>query len=713
MVNTNSPAVIVVEKDISEYAATVESSIVGIVGYADRGPTNKATLITSPQSLYTKFGPASESLHGQALEASVEILEQSNQLYFVRAVASTAVNASSVASVGTCPTVTLSGANYGVLTDLYLSMQVYDQDGVAQFNNVKEFNIPAGTISSALDTSTQSMALAKIIGGDLDSAKVGAFGTTTADASGWIVGSWAGSGASIAVSAYTATARGGHQGVSALFPVDYAGDASSHPHGFSSVRAYGTTYDATGASGLSYVAQSLYPGAGYNLGTKTNGDISGVSVEIANLGGGNVNLVVNDHGAAEEYFKVSLLSSNFIENKINTTDTVDVVSDLIKGELYFSAAAATPTNLAAFTDKVTSLGLDAAVPGATMSPGLHVGGDTSYGHVHAGGSKTVDGNGYDQRFSKFIESTNSMVEGTSPSGTNSDIIGVATGATKTGMQALDDSLLNVSIAMVPGITAQAVQNALITLAENTQEFIAVMAPPYAVGSAQDAIDWSNGLSQTRTAAITSDYAAVYWPWVKVFSVPDGKDRWYDPAIFAVRQMALTDNVSEPWFAPAGFRRGRLSKPTDVEVRLNKGDRDAMYSGGNVVNPIVNFAQQGITVFGQRTTKRTPSALDRVNVRRLMIQLRKIILLSTTQFIFEPNDEFTWVQIEELVNPLLDDIKRRRGITEFKVVCDETTNTPLRVDRNELWCKVLLKPTKTAEVIVFEINLTNQSAQLGS
>ena len=181
----------------------------------------------------------------------------------------------------------------------------------------------------------------------------------------------------------------------------------------------------------------------------------------------------------------------------------------------------------------------------------------------------------------------------------------------------------------------------------------------------------------------------------------------------IRDRAYTDTVADSWFAPAGYRRGRLTKPVETEVKLNQGDRDALYSGGNVVNPIVNFPQQGITIWGQRTTQRSPTALDRINVRRLMIYIRKIILASTRRFVFEPNDEFTWAQIEGVMNPFLDDIRRRRGITEFRVVCDKTVNTPLRIDRNELWTKVLIKPTKTAEILIFEINLTNQSAQLGS
>ena len=131
-----------------------------------------------------------------------------------------------------------------------------------------------------------------------------------------------------------------------------------------------------------------------------------------------------------------------------------------------------------------------------------------------------------------------------------------------------------------------------------------------------------------------------------------------------------------------------------------------------MNPITKFQRDGIVVWGQRTAQRTPTALDRINIRRMMIVLRKMILASTRMLVFEPNDPITWARVQNVLNPMLDDIRRRRGITEFRVLCDETTNTPIRVDRNELWCRILIKPTKTAEVLVFELNLTNQSADLG-
>ena len=176
-------------------------------------------------------------------------------------------------------------------------------------------------------------------------------------------------------------------------------------------------------------------------------------------------------------------------------------------------------------------------------------------------------------------------------------------------------------------------------------------------------------------------------------------------------MCFTDEVSDPWFAPAGLRRGRLTNPTDVEVQLNQGDRDALYGPGNIVNPITKFLQDGIVIYGQRTAQRASTALDRINVRRLMIYLRRLVLQAARRFVFEPNDPITWEAVRNVISPALADIQQRRGITQFSVTCDSTTNTPLRVDRNELWCKVILKPTKTAEILVFELNLTNQSASV--
>lgn len=732
MPNYVSPGVYTIEKDISEYTPSINTSIVGIVGFASKGPTNKATLITSQNNLIDTFGFPSENITGQGLEGALEILEQTNSLYFIRAADSTALDASASITLGSCPAVIVSGltsyaatTGFGVTRPLTLRIQVYDKDGVAQFtqNNGagKDFVIPAGTALS------QAAALRAIIGGGLDSDVVGVFDdnagigdTATGLAlSGAIVGGFAGSGAFMSVSACTGTSFSEANGVSALRAVAAVSSLGA-TYGVSgnyasAVKVYGATYVTTGTNGVSYVTETIYPGAGYNAGTTIFGLTSGNSITVENLGSQNFTISVNEDGTAKETFKASMVASgSFLEDVINTGDT-NRTSDIIKGNLYKGSADATASRLSNFAGLLSSLigttGFTATTrfldpinsTNGTGSP------NTFTSNPDAGG-----------RFIKPVEGTYNLAGGTNgdtAANVATTLIGISTGDTKTGIQALDDPTLNIGIALVPGIHTASVQNALITLAESTQDFIALVSPPYAIGSVQNAIDWTNGKSSTtansRTSAISSSYAAVYWPWVKVFSTFDGKDRWYDPAIFGARQMAYTDGVAESWIAPAGFVRGRLTKPTEVEVKLNQGDRDSLYSGGNVINPIVSFPQQGITIFGQRTAQRTPSALDRINVRRLMIYIRKVILASTQRYVFEPNDEFTWAQIEASINPLLDDIRRRRGITEFRVVCDETVNTPIRVDRNELWTRVLVKPTKTAEILIFEINLTNQSADLGT
>lgn len=723
MANFVSPGVYTIEKDVSDYTPSINTSVVGLVGFASKGPTNEATLITSQNALLRTFGSPSEDLPGQALEAALEILEQTSVLYFVRSATADAVEARVDLGLGACPSIHLENASYGIGTPLTLRVQVYDDAGVAQFTDNssagRDYVIPAGTFTG---DENQGKALAKFIGGSLDQSEVAVITNDTDLSSGVLVGRYAGARASLGVSAVTGTTFDAANGVSSLLNV-YAPSAATNygvsGSAASAVRAFGATYKNDGtADSVFYKVESQYPGEGYNGGLRDDGSTSGNSITITALGNQNASFILNDEGAAVETFKVSLASGTFIETVINT-GTTNVTSEYIKGSLFKGTEDITPVATSKFEDllgtviDVTSLSdTDYKVTSRYLETDTNpdgTGASTQFADV-------VVSQGC--RFNKLVEVTAAdLASGTNGIGTTENdrataLIGDASQDPKTGMQSLDDRNLNIGIALVPGISTQTVQNSLITLAETTQDFLALVAPPYGL-TTQQAINWTNGQETSRTSPINSSYAAVYWPWVKTYSTFDSKDIWLDPTIFAARQMAYTDTVADSWFAPAGFRRGRLTKPTEVEVKLSQGDRDSLYSGGNIVNPVVSFPQQGITIFGQRTGQREPTALDRINVRRLMIYIRKVILASTQRLIFEPNDEFTWAEVENLLNPFLDDIRRRRGITEFRVVCDETTNTPVRVDRNEMWTKVIVKPTKTAEIIVFEINLTNQSADLGT
>ena len=680
MANYVSPGVYVIERDTSQYPASVNPSVVGLVGFASKGPVDKATLITNGDQLVSTFGDPSEDIVGQALEGALEILETTNSLYFIRCASSTAVDAAVSAQLGSCPSIAISATTIGVTSALYLKVNGTDGNGTALFNTDKSITIPVGSTTTA-------EAITSALGGVLtDATKISAHDI---NGSAVIACNFAGSAATLSVTAYEDAAH--TVSSSALFLINTSGDGTGTAS--SAITASGMTFDR---SSLSYNVESLYPGAGYNYSSLADGTITGLSVAVTTAGGTHATLSIFENGVAAESFRVSLLDgTTFVEKAINTGE-VNLKSNLIKGNLEDGGTNIDAVALANFSDKVTSLGV------------------TDVDGVHGGSSVTSK----TPRFVKFVQTANTsnkLAGGTNgiPASTDDAAIttvikGAVTDTGKTGMQLLDNDLLNLGMAAVPGITNESVQNELITLAERTKEFLAVVSPPYAIGSVQKAIDWSNGLDTTRSAAINSSYAAIYWPWVKVFSAFDGVDRWYDPSIYAIRQMAFTDDVGESWFAPAGFTRGRLTKPTDTEEELSQGDRDALYSDGNVINPIVNFPQQGITIFGQRTAQRSPSALDRVNVRRMMILIRKIILRSTRQFVFEPNDPTTWSQIEALTTNLIDPIARGRGISEYRVICDDTTNTPIRKERGELWCKVVIKPTKTAEIIVFELNLVNQS-----
>jgi phage tail sheath protein FI len=672
MANYVSPGVYVLEKDTSDYPAAINPSVVGIVGFATKGPVDKATLITNGERLVAVFGKPDEDIVGQGLEGSLEILEATNSLYFVRCASSGAMDASSYIQMGACPAVLVS-STIGVTEASSLLVVVKDNASVTKLNKV--FAIPSGSV----DTVT---ALKAVMGGDpTNASKISVYDY---NGSAVLVGGFAGSGASLQV-------KDNDNALAGFAEVDASGGFEAYD---ADVIAYGINFFT---SSLAYKVESLYPGTGYNYAITNAGVETGNSISVTTAGGtvGTLN-VLQDGVVAESFQSNFVTGEDFIETKINTGGT-NLKSNIIKGNIYSDGTDVTVTGLPAFTT-ILSAGMGIVANGSKGTSGFSGGAPPFVKLVAQSGRKLSSG-------------TDGIPESTDSDAITAIIKGVVSDDGKTGMQNFDNDLLNLSMAAAPGITSDAVQNALVTLAESTKEFLAVLSPPIGFANVQTAIDWSNGLSTERSSAINSSYAALYWPWVKVFSAFDGVDRWYDPAIFGIRQMCVTDEIAESWFAPAGFTRGRLTKPTDVEINLGQGDRDAMYSDGNVINPIVNFPQQGITIFGQRTTQRAPSALDRINVRRMMLIIRKIILRSTRQFAFEPNDPQTWDEIQSLTTSLIDPIARRRGITEYKVQCDSTTNTPDRIEKGELWCKVVIRPTKTAEIIVFELNLINQSASI--
>ena len=235
--------------------------------------------------------------------------------------------------------------------------------------------------------------------------------------------------------------------------------------------------------------------------------------------------------------------------------------------------------------------------------------------------------------------------------------------------------------------------------------------------AQGLIDWVNGVNAGTNGedgiVTKSSEAAVYYPSVLTTDL-NGYDVAAPASHAVLRTYAYNDNVSYPWFAPAGLTRGVVTNCANfgyvngegefMPVALTQGQRDTLYA--NKVNPLVNFPGQGLVVWGQKTLSPIASALDRVNVARLIAYLREQFDPLARPFVFEPNDQKTRSNVKTLFDNFLADIRQKRGVYDFVVVCDDTNNTPSRIDANELWIDIAIEPTKAAEFIYIPIRLVN-------
>lgn len=265
----------------------------------------------------------------------------------------------------------------------------------------------------------------------------------------------------------------------------------------------------------------------------------------------------------------------------------------------------------------------------------------------------------------------------------------------------------VSILINAGWTSNAVQTKMATVAENRKDCIAVLDMPSDKTVVTDMVDYVNDGSQL---AVNSSYAAMYAPWLYIYDQYNDKRLYIPPSGHVAGVYAETDRDTETWYAPAGVRRGRLNI-LGVKKVFSEGDRDSLYEGR--INPIQSFPGEGIQVYGQKTLQSVPSALDRVNVRRLLISIEKSVAQSLRSYLFEFNDSFVRSDIRAMLNNYLADIQARRGLTGFAVVVDESNNTPTVIDNNQLICDLYLRPNRTAEYIQVNAIVTPTGVSLSS
>jgi phage tail sheath protein FI len=208
---------------------------------------------------------------------------------------------------------------------------------------------------------------------------------------------------------------------------------------------------------------------------------------------------------------------------------------------------------------------------------------------------------------------------------------------------------------------------------------------------------------TNTAAgQSSNYSATYYPWIQLFNSNLGKTVWATPTTVMGGVLAFNDQVGAEWFAPAGLNRGGVPSVLRAERKLSQADRDTLYSAN--VNPLATFPGEGVVVFGQKTLQRRQTSLDRVNVRRLLIALKGFIGQVGNNLVFEQNTNATRNRFLAQVNPYLESVVQRQGLYAYKVVMDDTNNTPDVIDRNQLVGQIYIQPTKTAEFIILNFNV---------
>ena len=331
------------------------------------------------------------------------------------------------------------------------------------------------------------------------------------------------------------------------------------------------------------------------------------------------------------------------------------------------------------TPQIDSIDNNGNYKASLYSGSLPVLGSGSYGGSFSGGLAATSAT---QLMNEAITTTN--VQGFAPADYT---------AAFTLLNNKDEYQFNVLLA--PGVTlGNSAVSTMISTCEDRGDAIAMV----------DTILYGQTVTAATTAAAgqSSNYAATYWPWIQLYSTALGKTVWAPASTIMGGVLAFNDQVGAEWFAPAGLNRGGVPSVLRAERKLSQADRDTLYSAN--VNPLATFPGEGVVVFGQKTLQRKATALDRVNVRRLLISLKGFIGQVANNLVFEQNTNVTRNRFLAQVNPYMESVVQRQGLYAYKVVMDDTNNTADVIDRNQLVGQIYIQPTKTAEFIILNFNV---------
>jgi uncharacterized protein len=464
---------------------------------------------------------------------------------------------------------------------------------------------------------------------------------------------------------------------------------------------------AASASATAVTLEAIDKGALWNnAGTSTSGSLNSGSIDnvrwqvvTSNTASGTFSLVVrrgddsnNNPIVLESWTNMSLdpTQPNFVsrvigDNKFNYNAT----------ENYLEVSGSYPNRSRFIRVKEVNLLTPNYLDNAGNAKDIYTGSIPVVGSGSASGSFS---GGTGSNISAYTAGGNYYFK----AGTISGVAGVTQGLVGSDYDNMLDLLANqddyaFNVLLTPGLFNSAHASQTTTAINNTQnrgDSIYVL-DPIVYGSTIAA-------TNTQAASRNTSYAAMYWPWLQTIDPDSGQNVWVPASTMLGGVYAYNDSVSEPWFAPAGINRGGLGNVIRPERKLTQSNRDSLYT--NNVNPIASFPGVGTVVYGQKTLQRQASALDRVNVRRLLIALKGYISQVSQTLLFEQNTAATRNNFLAAVNPYLESVQQRQGLYAFKVVMDDSNNTPDVIDRNQLVGAIYLQPTKTAEFIILDFNV---------
>jgi len=754
--NTISPSVRIKETDLSLILPNPSPHRAGLVGFASKGPINLPTLIQTRRELHRTFGyPHPDESDPYLIYACEQYLLVANELYVVRVADESPVSdeQAQTASVD----VSASGSTVQIESD---TAGPYTFSDSAFFRWRLNTRLSSKTLVVLADTYTTDELVTELndqLDSDIDGIEFyNSTGDKIAVRTTWAYGPDAElEMVSVSGSMYGDSVAGGNvSGLgTGMEQASVTGTATKYPN-----TAYQTDgqYDFTGLADLNL--QVVMEGTDNVLIDDIVQVIDLADLEDTDAAIADIVLEINSQAQG---FTASATGAG---NLVLTTDTfgrdskllvkVASTADTIFGLANITAEGVSPIGATGDADIHTvgranglaegsggiSFTLDADSPGIEGNETQVVIENNSLdgtfqfnifsngAEVEAWGGLTKDDTSrfyvesYMSLVSDFIRVTDNTANPASPVAGTYDLSGGSDGIPSdpeeqdaliignelgmTGMWSLSDpEQVDIDILCCPGhASTDVIVEQLRMCRDVRMDCFTIVDPPFGL-TVNEIVDWQNGVHPLNLTRFDNDFGAMYWPWLRYRDTTNRIDVWVPPSGSVLAVYARSDDLSAPWFAPAGLTRGIVPNISDVFSRPSLEERDQMYGNRNAVNPIVQFSDiQDFVVFGQKTLQRRPTALDRVNVRRMMIYIEKQIARRSRLLLFEPHDDILRQQFVDMAELVLEEVKGKRGLTDYRVQCDEELNPPDVIDRNELRARIGVQPTRAVEFIFIDFSI---------